>query len=151
MYRRTKKILRRYFQTNPFIYLLWIQRKCYSARTFDVIALTKRGMQSHLLPYIPTPQAVYVSRAMPQQSLTCILIMRRNLSHCFPRCKGWVMSKSKLKQDTVEDNEVVSVQLISQPLKECGLLESKCFSVEIVSFRNFDPAAITASHGLNRI
>ena len=61
------------------------------------------------------------------------------------------MSKSKLKQDTVEDNEVVSVQLISQPLEERGLLGSKRFAVEIVSFRNFDPAAITASHGLNRI
>lgn len=59
-----------------------------SARAFDMIVLTKRGIRSHLLPCIPVPQAVYASKAMPQQSLTCILIMRGSLSHCLPRYNG---------------------------------------------------------------
>lgn len=58
------------------------------ARTFDMIVLTERGCGFTSSPAIPVPQAVHASKAIPQQSLTCILIMSGSLSHCLSRYKG---------------------------------------------------------------
>lgn len=108
-------------------------------------------MLFHLLPCISVPQAVYASKAMPQQSLTCVLIMSWSLSHCLPRCRGRVLSESELEQDAVERNEVIPIQLIPQSLEQCGLFGRKRFAVEVVSIRDFDSAAVAAPHSLNGI
>lgn len=63
----------------------WLQGP---ARTFDMIVLTERGCGFTSSPAIPVPQAVHASKAIPQQSLTCILIMSGSLSHCLSRYKG---------------------------------------------------------------
>mgnify|MGYP007123095162 CR=1 FL=1 len=52
------------------------------ARTFDVIVLTEQRYALTPPPCISVPQAVHASKAMPQQSLTCILTMSGSLSHC---------------------------------------------------------------------
>lgn len=57
------------------------------ARTFDVIVLTGQRWDFHPLSCISVPQAVKASKAMPQQSLTCILTMSGSLSRCLSRCK----------------------------------------------------------------
>ena len=62
-----------------------------------------------------------------------------------------MLSESELKQDTVERNEVVAVQLISQPLKKRSLLRSERPSIEEESIRNLNPATIAAPHRLNGI
>ena len=103
-----------------------------SARTFDMIVLTERETRPRLLSCVPTPQAVYASKTMPQQSLTCIPIISGSLSHCLSRCSGRMLSESKLEQDAVQDNKVVSIQLISQPLKKRSLLRSERLAVEEV-------------------
>ena len=61
------------------------------------------------------------------------------------------LSESELEQDAVEYNKVISVQLISQPLKKRSLLGSKGLAVEIVSIRNLDPATVATPHRLNGI
>ena len=76
-------------------------------------------------PCISVPQAVHASKAMPQQSLTCILTMSGSLSHCLSRCRRTELSESELEQDAVKYDKVVPVQLISQPLKKRSLLGSK--------------------------
>lgn len=121
------------------------------ARTFDMIVLTEQRMRSRLLSYIPVPQAVLASIAIPQQSLTCILTMSGSLSHCLSRCKRTEFSESELEQDAVEYNKVVSVQLISQPLKKRSLLRSERPSIEEESICNLNPATIAAPHRLNGI
>ena len=63
----------------------WLQGP---ARTFDMIVLTERGCGFTSSPAIPVPQAVHASKAIPQQSLICILIMSGSLSHCLSRYKG---------------------------------------------------------------
>lgn len=62
-----------------------------------------------------------------------------------------MLSESELEQDAVKRNEVVSVQLISQPLKKRSLLGSKHLAVEIVSVCDLDSATVAASHSLNGI
>lgn len=62
-----------------------------------------------------------------------------------------MLSESELKQDAVERNEVVAVQLISQPLKKRSLLRSERPSIEEESIRNLNPATIAAPHRLNGI
>ena len=108
-------------------------------------------MRTRLLPCIPVPQAVNASKAIPQQSLTCIPIMSRSLSYCLPRYKGMVRSESELEQNAVERNEVFSIQLIPQLLKTRGLLGRKRFTVKVVSIHYPDPTAVAAPHSLNRI
>lgn len=121
------------------------------ARTFDMIVLTEQRMRPRLLSYIPVPQAVLASIAIPQQSLTCILTMSGSLSHCLSRCRRTEFSESELKQDAVENDAVFSVQLIPQPLEKRSLLGCKNIAVEIISIRNPDPASITSADSFNRI
>ena len=70
-------------------------------------------IRSHPPPCISVPQAVHASKAMPQQSLTCILTMSGSLSHCLSRYRRRELSESELEQDAVEYDKVVPVQLIS--------------------------------------
>ncbi len=121
------------------------------ARTFDVIVLTEQRYALTPPPCISVPQAVHASKAMPQQSLTCILTMSGSLSHCLSRCRRTEFSESELKQDAVENDAVFSVQLIPQPLEKRSLLGCKNIAVEIISIRNPDPASITSADSFNRI
>ena len=108
-------------------------------------------MLSHHLPCISVPQAVKASNTIPQQSLAYILTISGNLSHCLSKYKGKVLLENELKQDAIKDREVISVQLISQPLEKCGLLGRKHFAVEVVSIRYLDPTAVAAPYSFNGI
>ena len=85
------------------------------ARTFDMIVLTEQRMRPRLLSYIPVPQAVLASIAIPQQSLTCILTMSGSLSHCLSRCIGCV-SGSKLDENAVHGKRFTLYQKIFRRL-----------------------------------
>lgn len=55
-----------------------------------------------------------------------------------------MLLENELKQDAIKDREVISVQLISQPLEKCSLLGRKHFAVEVVPIRNLNPTAVAA-------
>ncbi len=59
--------------------------------------------------------------------------------------------ESELEQDAVEYNEIVAIQLISQPLEERSLFGCKNITIKIVAIRNPDPASIASADSFKRI
>ena len=120
------------------------------ARTFDMIVLTEQRMRSRLLSYIPVPQAVLASIAIPQQSLTCILTMSGSLSHCLSRCIGCV-SGSKLDENAVHGIKVITYKLVCQLCEKRDLLCVKASVIEIITIRDFNAPTITAPNRFKRV
>ena len=120
------------------------------ARTFDMIVLTEQRMRPRLLSYIPVPQAVLASIAIPQQSLTCILTMSGSLSHCLSRCIGCV-SGSKLDENAVHGIKVITYKLVCQLCEKGDLLCVKASVIEIITIRDFNAPTITAPNRFKRV
>ena len=99
-------------------------------------------MFAGLLSYIPVPQAVLASIAIPQQSLTCILTMSGSLSHCLSRYIGCV-SGSKLDEDAVERIKVIPDKMFPLPDQQRDLSRIERPVMEIISIRNSHTPAVT--------